>query len=1410
MNSYCYKSQLIPIFNLMMHYFKHLILPFSFLLLSLTATAEQAQKWQIQGALSALSDKIPEVQIEALRKLDELDALEQIPADEVIHLKKLLKDDNAEVRRRTLEALNKLGKAAKTAIPQIVPLLKDEDLYVRIAAVETLTNLSEVTKASIPEIELLLKHEDTEIRSAAVEALGNLGKAALASFPQMVTLLEDNDKYVRYAAVEALGKLGRTAAEAVPQIEALLKDEASEVRYAAAQALAEMGPAAQKAVPQLKTLLKDESAQVRYSAAEAIGHIGQAAQEALPELVDALKDEDSKVRYAAAEAFAKFDAVPQHIIPDIVALLEHSEAYVQSMAVEALGNLGETAQSALNDIVALLDNEDAYLRAVAVEALGQLGPTAQSAVVQMERLLTDPDLDVRSAAVKALGQLGKAAKPAIPKMITLLHDHELYVRTATIKVLGQLKAVAKPFVPQIEALLSAEQPAYVRAAAIKILGRLGAVAKAAIPDIVQLLTDEDSYVRSAAVEALDHLGQSAKVAVPEIVPLLEHPDSAIRTVAVTTLGNLDRAAKIALPQMIDRLTDANPQVRTATSTALGQLGTIARSALPQVLNLLKDEHSEVRSAAKETLAQLGKPNRTAIPAIVALLEAENPQVRSAAIDILGRLSGTMIMGYIPEIKKRLTDSQADVRFAAIETLGQFGQVAQNAIPQIIERLTDKELYVRFAAVEALGELGTAVKPYIYQIQKLLKSDNLHIRYAAVKALGKLGPIAQQAIPQIEDLLNDKDSDVRFAAVEALGQLGEVAHETMSSVVKLLVEDKELYVRFAVIEALAQLGQGELTHILPIIETLYQEPLQAVELRFLAHFIGGGAQKVKILLKWLGQPRQYPQHLTYEQAKTTLQIFDEIWDLSADFPFLRADLTEKIATVVGFEGIEWQQQDLSLLQRHLAHLQAANSPHTDVLEQLIAQAQTKEWALLAVKALIVHALFWLVLIGIYPRVPKVQQLFFWNGLVRKLLGLGYINLALTQIPALRQRLLKPYQDQLLVYADLAYFNRINYFIEMDTKYEGSIATLPLLSCISDIRGHTLLEGESGVGKTMLLYYLIRHSERVVTYLPSEYCLEGIVTAIQKQLRGVIQDLSFLEKLIRKGAVDICLDNLNQATAETYAILTHFIEREYRGNIILATQPLEWNPPTTVEIYRLQSLHLEQVEAFLFSRYPALPTPLTLTQLEYEQVCRNYLTKVLDSTRATDVLQLTQQVLINPLEATLVAQMLALQEVPQLIRLIEQRYQLVAREYQRLYQKRSFPLTEFSEHIYQLRLQDRLSLKADEFEAEMQCLEKYHLVFSHHTLDSAGKAVKEWYFLHEKIMDFFIVQTFLEEQTVRIFQHRTDPRFRGIFRLLALYLPLDAAMILREELIQYAADTQDHIVSDAFIRQLRARNAIDFVT
>lgn len=259
--------------------------------------------------------------------------------------------------------------------------------------------------------------------------------------------------------------------------------------------------------------------------------------------------------------------------------------------------------------------------------------------------------------------------------------------------------------------------------------------------------------------------------------------------------------------------------------------------------------------------------------------------------------------------------------------------------------------------------------------------------------------------------------------------------------------------------------------------------------------------------------------------------------------------------------------------------------------------------------------------------------------------------------------------------------------------------------------------------------------------------------------------------------------------------------------MTTQPLEWTPPSTAKTYYLQPLEKNQIQEFLLSRQPRLPKDAPIQGADYEKACTDYLKQALTTQQPKEELAAARRILSNPMDLTVVALMLAQGQHPDLFRLQQQQYNLLAAEYQREW-KYEFPLKKFSAAVYQMRIQDKQALPAEEFYQVVTSLEdeKYKMVVSRQWLDEKGEAKKEWYFRHDKIMDFFLVQNFLgnsDEAEGLLVDRMGDPRFRGVYFLLATLLPLDAAKELREKLIQYAADTKDNTVSNTFVQLLRTR-------
>ena len=941
----------------------------------------------------------------------------------------------------------------------------------------------------------------------------------------------------------------------------------------------------------------------------------------------------------------------------------------------------------------------------------------------------------------------------------------------------------------------------------------------------------------------------------------EKVNADIRRSAASALGNLGEAGAKYAPEILNFLKDekVNANIRGSAASALGNLGEAGAKYAPEILNFLKDEkvNANIRGSAASALGNLGEAGAKYAPEILNILKDEkvDPYIRGSAAEALGNL-GEAGAKYAPEILNILKDEKvnADLRGSAAEALGNLGEAGAKYAPEILNILKDEKVdaYIRGSAAEALGKLGEAGAKYAPEILNILKDEKVdpaaYIRGSAAEALGNLGEAGAKYAPEILNILKDEKVDpyIRYYAAEALGNLGEAGAKYAPEILNILKDEKvDANVRGSAASALGKIRKLELTDVVVVLNNVYEPNEQYLNWRFLTYFLSGGTDEVKTLLTWLGIPdsKTIPTQLNHDTGVKTLNLFKKAWEASKTqkLQLLQNDLAKQIGYVVASKKVSWKPQDIILLQSHHDNLKKDGYNEADTVQSAIYNLEGWKWFFAAKNIILIHITFWLALIFAYPKFPQVQAIFFWNPWVRRILGMGYVGFILAWVPFLRRKLFEPFKFSLLADAGLNNFNSQAYFpqssvvetrliassssssqnIASSSSSSQNIASssqniasssqqkqIPLITQeIPSIKGQIVLEGDSGLGKSMFLRHLVKSSQTIVVYLPAHKCDQGVIEAIQAKLHGQAQDAEFLKNLIYSGAIDICIDGLNEVTADTRAKITQFVESYFRGNIIMTTQPLEWIPPSTAKMYYLQPLERQQIEQFLITRQQRLPKDAKIQGTAYEQACKNYLTEAFNQQQSREELEAAQRTLSNPMDLTLVAQMLSQGKQPDLFRLQEQQYNEMAAEYLQEW-KHEFPLKKFSEAVYQMRLNDEKALSGEVFYQELESMEdeKYKMVVSRQWLDEKGEAKKECYFRHDKIMDFFLVQTFLGDGDAaeqRLVDHMNDPRFRGVYFLLATLLPLDKAKALREELIQYAANTKDHTVSDTFVQLLRSR-------
>ena len=463
-----------------------------------------------------------------------------------------------------------------------------------------------------------------------------------------------------------------------------------------------------------------------------------------------------------------------------------------------------------------------------------------------------------------------------------------------------------------------------------------------------------------------------------------------------------------------------------------------------------------------------------------------------------------------------------------------------------------------------------------------------------------------------------------------------------------------------------------------------------------------------------------------------------------------------------------------------------------------------WSKRLLPLLVFHMLFWIVLIFMYPKSKKIQAIFFWNPFPRKILGLGYINALLVWTPFLQRILFSPFRKILIsdalpkIVPAADFFDRCYVLIKKSGKIRIISEEIP------EIKGHIVLEGDSGLGKTTYLARLIKKSKRVVVYLPAMSCSKGVIDAIQRKLHGSLEDVGFLKRLIYSGAVDICIDGLNEVTAGVRANIKQFVESYPEGNVIMATQPVDFAPPVNARVYAIQPLNRDQIKEFLLLRKSAVIKNYTISEDEYSKRCKEFLLKALSPELPENLRNVNQSIISNPMDLTVITDLLGLGENPNLSQLQKQQFDIMDREYQHVNFKRKFPIRELSERVYEMRINNIVSLAEDEFPDEVYFLERHKMLVSRKQKTANGHCKTRYHFRHDRISDFFVLHKFLLDQDVCA-KHIGDPRFMGVYFMLASVLPLEPAMELREKLILYAANTKDHTVSDTFIKLLATRKS-----
>ena len=762
-----------------------------------------------------------------------------------------------------------------------------------------------------------------------------------------------------------------------------------------------------------------------------------------------------------------------------------------------------------------------------------------------------------------------------------------------------------------------------------------------------------------------------------------------------------------------------------------------------------------------------------------------------------------------------------VQSAAVRALGALGHNAAPFVDNIAELLQHEQWPVQAAALQALGALGHNAAPFVDNIAALLQHEQRYVQLLALQALvGALGDNAAPFVDNIAALLQHEQWRVQWLAVETLGALGNNAAPVANTIAQAICSYSEMG------RAVVNSGPATPETLFELLRQAERSVECAPRARGFAYILAGqqvlGDSGVRMteLAYWLASNPEhrptFPESLSHPEQVRLIDGFAVAWDqVKAPQKRVRRLVAERVAEIARMDGLG--PDDLDRLETWHARLgQPGFASHRDSLQARIDAIKdrmaARKWAERIGLTLLIHALFWSALLLAYPRSPQVQAIFFWNPWVRRVTGMLYVGVLLAWVPPLRRRLFAPFATALLADAKLGTFQREHYFDRPSVKTPDGTRAL-IDDAIPALRGQVVLQGRSGLGKTMFVRHLLARSQRLSVFLYADRCRGGVMAAIQGKLQGPARDPVYLQKLVYSGTLDIYIDGLNEVDPHTRALIVTFVEENTHANIILTTQPLNWRPPATAQMYELLPLAGDTIEAFLLSRKDITSDDAPIRGQAFRDRCQAFLAAETvasgtgDSSthaRTDDEQQAMNAALSNPMDLTTVAQLLANDETPDLLQLQKQQYQVMDRAYRDEHAGQSFPLAHLAEKAYRMRLEDHPELPREGFDEALDYLARFKLAVGRQVADD-GQVIQPGYFRHDKVHEFFIAQALLasDSPAKRLEAHLDDARFRGVYTLLAAEMAPADAHALRERMIEQVEDTNVAVVLHEFSQRLLAR-------
>jgi hypothetical protein len=495
---------------------------------------------------------------------------------------------------------------------------------------------------------------------------------------------------------------------------------------------------------------------------------------------------------------------------------------------------------------------------------------------------------------------------------------------------------------------------------------------------------------------------------------------------------------------------------------------------------------------------------------------------------------------------------------------------------------------------------------------------------------------------------------------------------------------------------------------------------------------------------------------------------------------------------------WTPEQKHTVEKLLTDLKEFRSTHEKALEAHLKSEDFAPVGLWLTRSLVAWTLFWAAFLLAFPWSRTIQAIFFWNPRARKFLSAGFVPLLLLVAPPLRRRLLAPFRDDLVAQARLDDLPKLGYFADGRARVSGG-EPIPVSHLRLGLSGVAVLQADSGLGKTSLLREMTAKATRPVAFLHARDCADGVDVAISRIIHDV-QETGFVRSLVHTRALIVVVDGLNEVSADTREKIGAFARDMSKGDVIVATQPIEWRPPPNSRTFGLLPLNRSEATAFIGSRPVGADPSQPCHGPAYKAAVETFVSRALDEAPSDLERDTAELMLSNPFDLAFAAELLARGRMPSPSKLVDEAFRLAEERYRNV-AKTLFPMEAFGLHAVKMRLEDRNWLNPDEFAAEASCLLEQRLLVSR-AMKGAQGVVDRLLFRHDRVWDFFIAAAFANDPDFWA-EHVGDARFRGAYLRIAETWDPESAKKVRDHLNVSAAESGDHSTSDEFIKRLEKR-------